>query len=134
MFQNPICIKITSILAFVLFILFLVLGVGITSASLFGMDYFFTPDNYMYESASSADPGAGWFILFQVLGGATAGFISAFAAAVGIICIFGNAIIYIPALVAWIVYKVSKNATAYWILMGVWLTFWVIAIILLIFA
>ena len=132
MLQNPICIKITAILALVLFVLVLIFGIGITSTSLSGVEYFFTPDNYMYEPASSEDPGTGWLILFQTLGGTAAGFVSAFAAAVGIICIFGSAIIYIPALVAWIVYKVSKNATAYWILMGVWLTFWVIAILLII--
>ena len=131
-FQNPIWIKITSVFALVLFVLALVLGIGLTSASLSGVEYFFTPDNYTYEPISSEDPGAGWLILFQSFGGATAGLLSAFAAAVGIICIFGSIIIYIPALVAWIVYKVSKSVAAYWTLMGVWLVFWIIAIILII--
>lgn len=133
MLQNPICIKVTSIIALILFVLVLVIGIALTSTFLLGVEYFSTPENYMYESVSPDDPGAGWYILFQTLGGTAAGFISAVAAAMGIACIIGNIIIYIPALIAWIVYKVSKNTTAYWILMAVWLTFWAIAIVLLIF-
>lgn len=133
MFQSSTCIKVSAIIALVLFVLVLVLGICITSASLLGAEYFLTQNGDTYGSVSPEDPGAGWLILFQVLGGTTAGILSMFVAAIGIACILGSIIVYIPALIAWIVYKVSKNTTAYWILMSVWLTFCVIAIILIYF-
>lgn len=133
MFQSPTCIKVSAVIALVLFVLVLLLGICITSASLLGAEYFFNNNGNTYGPISPEDPGAGWLVLFHTLGGTAAGMLSIFAAAIGLACILGSIIIYIPALIAWIVYKVSKNTTAYWILMGVWLIFCVIGAILAIF-
>ena len=133
MFYNPTFIKTMSIVALVLFILAMIVGILVTAAGFSFMD---SSGGYLESAAqgvSPEDPGAGWLFLGKLFGSLTASFLSAFVAVVGILCILGGLIVYLPAFIAFIVYKYSKNVTAYWILMGVWLALLLACIIMAVF-
>ena len=133
MFFDPAVIKTVSIIALVLFILMMVAGIVITVAGFQFIDSSTGLMDIAAQDVSADDPGAGWLFLGRLFGGITANFFSAFVAVVGIICIIGGMIVYLPAFIAFIVYKATKNVTAYWILMGIWLAFALIGLVTFVF-
>ena len=133
MFQNPTFIKAMSIIALVLFILAMICGILLTVTGALAVS---STDGFVdssLDNVSPDDPGAGWLFLGQFFGGSIAAFASFLVLAFGIICIIGDLIIYLPAFIAHLVYKRSKNVTAYWILMGVWLALLLICLCMILF-
>lgn len=133
MFQDPAFIKTMSIVALVLFIFSMVAGIVITVAGIQFIDSANGLVSTIAQGTSIDDPGSGWLFLGRVFGSLSANLLSAFAVVFGIICVIGSMIVYLPAFIAFIVYKSTDNITAYWILMGIWLAFSLIALIILIF-
>lgn len=110
---NPTVIKIISIVSLITFII----GMLFPAVAIFGSAWLLNvSDNAYYESS---EPGVErLFGLGALLGG---GFLGTMGVVIGICCAIYDAVAHVPALIAHIVWKKTKNATAYWILISLWL-------------
>lgn len=121
MFHDPKFIKTLNTVTLVIFIVVMVISLLITLTGLVLMTDWDTLLHGTSFDYSADDPGAGWLVIGQVFGSIIGSLAVSLFAALGIVGVITDLILYLPAFIARIVYKKTGNLKAYWILMGLWL-------------
>lgn len=111
--MNDKCIKVTSIISLVVFIVVITMSLMAIGCGLFMSDGFKEILHGSVKNVNSDNPGDGWLVLGGIFGSVFGGFAAALLAAFGIAGVIAAVIFGTPILVGWIIWKKTGNRKAY---------------------
>ena len=107
------CIKITSIIVLVIFIVVMAMSVLAFGGGLLMSGGVNDMLQGSLEYADPDNPGGGWLVLGGIFGSFIGGFAAFFLAAMGIVAAVADILLCTPILIGWIIWKKTGNRKAY---------------------